>query len=125
MPGGVQESQELKQPIFTPTTKADAGHDEPISMDDIVNMVGLRTAQELEEKSLAVYKSAREYALSKGIIIADTKFEFGIDNGRLILLDESLTPDSSRFWDAAKYKAGQSQDSMDNQPVRDFLSASG
>ena len=125
MPGGLQESQELKQPIFTPTTKAEAGHDESISMDDIVKMVGLRTAQELEEKSLAVYNSACEYALSKGIIIADTKFEFGVDNGRLVLIDEVLTPDSSRFWDVEKYRVGQSQDSFDKQPVRDWLTASG
>jgi phosphoribosylaminoimidazole-succinocarboxamide synthase len=125
MPSGLRESQEIKQPIFTPTTKAEAGHDEPISRDEITKMIGLRTAQELEEKSLVVYKSAREYALSKGIIIADTKFEFGIDNGRLVLIDELLTPDSSRFWDANLYKVGQSQDSLDKQPVRDWLTASG
>lgn len=125
MPKGLKESQELESPIFTPTTKADVGHDEPISMDDIVKLIGLRTAQEMEETSLAVYNYAREHARSKGIIIADTKFEFGIDNGRLTLIDELLTPDSSRFWDIEKYKAGSSQESFDKQPVRDWLAATG
>ena len=125
MPRGLEESQELKQPLFTPTTKAATGHDEAISREEIIRIIGLRTAHELEEKSLAIYKSAREYALSKGIIIADTKFEFGIDNGRLILIDEALTPDSSRFWDAGNYKVGQPLDSLDKQPVRDWLVASG
>ncbi len=125
MPKGMQESQELPQPLFTPTTKADTGHDEPVTKDYITKGFGLHIGQELEEKSLAIYNAAREYALSKGIIIADTKFEFGIDNGKLILIDELLTPDSSRFWDAEKYKAGQPQESMDKQPVRDWLTASG
>ena len=125
MPKGLLESQELKEPIYTPTTKADTGHDEPITTAEIVKLIGLRTAQEMQEKSLAVYNYAREYALRKGIIIADTKFEFGIDNGRLTLIDEILTPDSSRFWDTEIYKVGQSQDSFDKQPVRDWLAASG
>ena len=125
MPGGLQESQELKQPLFTPTTKAETGHDEPITKDNMIKLVGLRIALEIEEKSVALYKYACDYAMSKGIIIADTKFEFGIDNGRLILIDEILTPDSSRFWDASKYKAGQPQTSLDKQPVRDWLTASG
>jgi phosphoribosylaminoimidazole-succinocarboxamide synthase len=125
MPRGLEESQELTQPLFTPTTKAEAGHDEPITAKEIVKLLGLRTAQELEEKSLAVYSYAREYAKSKGIIIADTKFEFGIDNGRLTLIDELLTPDSSRFWDASQYEPGRSQASFDKQPVRDWLTASG
>ena len=125
MPKGLKESQELKEPIFTPTTKAETGHDEPITMKDIIKLIGLHTAQEIEEKSLAIYNYAREYARSQGIIIADTKFEFGIDNGRLTLIDEILTPDSSRFWDAEQYKAGQSQASYDKQPVRDWLVASG
>ena len=125
MPKGLQESQELKEPIFTPTTKAETGHDEPITNKEIIKLIGLRTAQEMEEKSLAVYKFAREYAQGKGIIIADTKFEFGIDNGRLTLIDEILTPDSSRFWDIERYKAGQPQESFDKQPVRDWLTASG
>jgi phosphoribosylaminoimidazole-succinocarboxamide synthase len=125
MPKGMEESQELKQPLFTPTTKAETGHDEPITTKQIVKLIGLRTAQEMEEKSLAVYNHAREYAKSKGIIIADTKFEFGIDNGRLALIDEMLTPDSSRFWSPDQYKAGRSQESLDKQPVRDWLTASG
>jgi phosphoribosylaminoimidazole-succinocarboxamide synthase len=125
MEEGLRESQKLDQALFTPTTKADTGHDEPLSREEITKLVGLRLAKEMEEKSLAVYEYAREYALTKGIIIADTKFEFGIDNGRLILIDEILTPDSSRFWDASHYKVGQSQPSLDKQPVRDWLVASG
>jgi phosphoribosylaminoimidazole-succinocarboxamide synthase len=125
MPKGMLESQQFPEPLFTPTTKADSGHDEPVSKDYISKMFGIRVAQELEEKSTLLYISARKYALSKGIIIADTKFEYGIDNGKLILIDEVLTPDSSRFWDASKYKAGQSQESFDKQPVRDWLVAAG
>jgi phosphoribosylaminoimidazole-succinocarboxamide synthase len=125
MPRGLVESQELDRPIFTPTTKAEAGHDEPISTKEIVKLLGKGMARELEEKSLAVYAFAREYARTKGIIIADTKFEFGIDNGRLILIDELLTPDSSRFWDTGQYQPGRSQASFDKQPVRDWLVASG
>lgn len=125
MPRGLEESQELKQPLFTPTTKADTGHDEPVTREYVTKAFGLRVSQELEEKSISLYNYAREYALSKGIIIADTKFEFGIDNGKLTLIDELLTPDSSRFWDAIKYKPGRSQDSLDKQPVRDWLTASG
>lgn len=125
MPKGLKESQVLPQPLFTPTTKAETGHDEPITMKSLIKLIGLRTAKELEEKSLAIYNCAREYAIKRGIIIADTKFEFGIDDGRLILIDELLTPDSSRFWDASQYKVGQSQPSFDKQPVRDWLLRSG
>jgi len=125
MPKGLQESQKLEKPIFTPTTKAETGHDEPITMNEIIKLIGMSTAQEMEEKSLALYNYAHEYAQSKGIIIADTKFEFGIDNGRLALIDELLTPDSSRLWDVNKYRVGQSQESLDKQPVRDWLVASG
>jgi phosphoribosylaminoimidazole-succinocarboxamide synthase len=125
MPKGLKESQELSQPLFTPTTKAETGHDQPITMKDIIKLIGLRIAQEIEEKSLSIYNSAREYAQSRGIIIADTKFEFGIDNGQLILIDELLTPDSSRFWDAELYRVGQSQHSFDKQPVRDWLVQAG
>jgi phosphoribosylaminoimidazole-succinocarboxamide synthase len=125
MPRGLEESQELAQPIFTPTTKAEAGHDEPITAKELVKLLGPNIAKELEEKSLEVYNYAREYAKSKGIIIADTKFEFGIDNGRLTLIDELLTPDSSRFWDADLYEPGRSQANFDKQPVRDWLTASG
>jgi phosphoribosylaminoimidazole-succinocarboxamide synthase len=125
MPASLEESQELTKPIFTPTTKAEAGHDVPITAKEIVKMLGPRTAREMEEKSLAIYAYAREYAKSKDIIIADTKFEFGIDNGRLILIDELITPDSSRFWDASQYQEGRSQASFDKQPLRDWLTASG
>jgi phosphoribosylaminoimidazole-succinocarboxamide synthase len=122
---GMKESQKLAKTIFTPTTKSDAGHDEPMKKGEIIKLVGLHIAQELEEKSIALYENAREYAQTKGIIIADTKFEFGIDNGKLILIDEALTPDSSRFWDTSQYKIGQSQPSFDKQPVRDWLVAQG
>jgi phosphoribosylaminoimidazole-succinocarboxamide synthase len=124
-PKGLQESQELPQPLFTPTTKAEAGHDEPLSKKDLENLVGKTTAGELEESSLAVYQYARDYARGRGVIIADTKFEFGFADGKLILIDELLTPDSSRFWDASQYKIGRSQPSFDKQPVRDWLTASG
>ncbi|MBN2462867.1 MAG: phosphoribosylaminoimidazolesuccinocarboxamide synthase [Dehalococcoidia bacterium] len=124
-PKGLQESQELPEPIFTPTTKAETGHDEPLNKKEMENLVGKTTALEIEEKSLAVYRYAREYARGQGIIIADTKFEFGFVDGNLILIDELLTPDSSRFWDVAKYTEGRPQPSLDKQPVRDWLVASG
>jgi phosphoribosylaminoimidazole-succinocarboxamide synthase len=124
-PKGLQESQELPKPIFTPTTKAEAGHDEPLSKKELENLVGKSTATKLEESSLAVYTYARDYARGHGVIIADTKFEFGFANGKLILIDELLTPDSSRFWDASRYSTGSSQPSLDKQPVRDWLVASG
>jgi phosphoribosylaminoimidazole-succinocarboxamide synthase len=124
-PKGLQESQELPEPLFTPTTKAEAGHDEPLSKKELENLVGKTTAHELEEKSLAVYQFARDYAHGRGVIIADTKFEFGFADGKLILIDELLTPDSSRFWDASQYKIGRSQPSFDKQPVRDWLTAAG
>ncbi len=122
---GLQESQELPQPLFTPTTKAESGHDQPLTMDEIKSLVGENIAEELKEKSLAIYSYAQEYARTRGIIIADTKMEFGQDNGKLILIDELLTPDSSRFWDASRYQVGQSQPSYDKQPVRDWLTQSG
>jgi phosphoribosylaminoimidazole-succinocarboxamide synthase len=125
MPAGLRESEQLYQPLFTPTTKAEAGHDTPLTKAQMVKIFGLPISREIEEKSLVLYKSAQDYALTKGIIIADTKFEFGIDNGRLILIDEAVTPDSSRLWNAAKYNAGQPQDSLDKQPVRDWLMAAG
>ncbi len=124
-PKGLQESQELPEPLFTPTTKADTGHDEPLNKKEMENLVGKSTARELEEKSLAVYRYARDYARSRGVIIADTKFEFGIVDGKLILIDELLTPDSSRFWDATQYAVGRPQPGFDKQPVRDWLVASG
>jgi phosphoribosylaminoimidazole-succinocarboxamide synthase len=125
LPKGLKESQELPQPLFTPTTKAETGHDQPLSMDEMKTLVGEAIAQEMKEKSLTIYNYARNYAIARGIIIADTKMEFGLDNGKLILIDELLTPDSSRFWDAELYRVGQSQPSYDKQPVRDWLVQSG
>lgn len=125
LPEGLQESQELPEPIFTPTTKAETGHDQPLSVDDMKKLLGESLAGEIKEKSLAVYNYARQYALSRGIIIADTKMEFGLDNGKLILIDELLTPDSSRFWGIEQYEVGRSQPSYDKQPVRDWLTQSG
>ena len=125
LPKGLEESQELPQPIFTPTTKAETGHDQPLNMDEMKKLVGETLAEEMREKSLAIYSYAREYARARGIIIADTKMEFGLDNNKLILIDELLTPDSSRFWDAKQYKVGQSQPSYDKQPVRDWLVQAG
>ncbi len=125
LPKGLKESQELPRPIFTPTTKAEEGHDMPLSMAEVKELVGNSLAEKMKEKSLAIYSYAREYAISRGFIIADTKLEFGLDDGRLILIDELLTPDSSRFWDTELYKVGQRQDSFDKQPVRDWLTGSG
>jgi len=125
LPKGLKQSQELPQPLFTPTTKAETGHDQPLSMGEVKKLVGDHIAEEMEEKSLAVYNYAQQYAIARGIIIADTKFEFGLDGDRLILIDELLTPDSSRFWDAELYKVGQSQPSFDKQPVRDWLTELG
>ena len=124
-PKGLQESQELPQPLFTPTTKAEAGHDEPLTKKEMESLVGKTTAGKLEEGSLAVYQFAGDYARGRGVIIADTKFEFGFVEDKLILIDELLTPDSSRFWDASRYTVGHSQPSFDKQPVRDWLTASG
>ena len=125
MAEGLLESQELPRPLFTPTTKAETGHDQPLTMDEVSKLVSEALTEEMKEKSLAVYKYARDYARTRGIIIADTKMEFGLDNGKLILIDELLTPDSSRFWDAGQYKVGQAQPSYDKQPVRDWLVQSG
>jgi phosphoribosylaminoimidazole-succinocarboxamide synthase len=125
LPMGLKESEKLPEPIFTPTTKADAGHDMPLTQAETEKLVGKALATRLKEKTLAVYELARKYALEKGIIIADTKVEFGLDNGELVLIDELLTPDSSRFWEASQYKVGQSQPSYDKQPVRDWLADSG
>jgi len=125
LPVDLQEGQELPHLLFTPTTKAETGHDQPLSMDEVKRLEGETLGEEIREKSLAIYSYAREYARARGIIIADTKIEFGLDNGKLILIDELLTPDSSRFWDAGEYKVGQSQPSYDKQPVRDWLVQSG
>jgi phosphoribosylaminoimidazole-succinocarboxamide synthase len=125
LPSGMKESQELPQPIFTPTTKSDTEHDRPLTSQDMKNLGIENLFRELEQKSLLVYSYARDYAKRRGIIIADTKFEFGFINARLALIDELLTPDSSRFWDANQYRVGYSQPSFDKQPVRDWLVASG
>jgi phosphoribosylaminoimidazole-succinocarboxamide synthase len=125
MPEGLVESQKLEKPIFTPSTKADNGHDEPMTMKEVEKTVGAQMAKELVEKSLALYEFGCEYAAERNLIIADTKFEFGVDNNRLMLIDEILTPDSSRFWDEDIYKPGQSQPSFDKQPLRDYLVSTG
>jgi phosphoribosylaminoimidazole-succinocarboxamide synthase len=122
---GFKESQALLQPMFTPTTKAETGHDQSLTLGEMKKLVGNTLAEQIKEKSLAIYDFARQYALERGIVIADTKMEFGLDKGRLILIDELLTPDSSRFWDARQYRVGQSQPSYDKQPVRDWLIQSG
>jgi len=124
-PSGLKESQQLLQPIFTPTTKEESGHDQPLLVDDLAQLVGKALAEELKEKSLSIYRSTEEYARTRGIIIADTKLEFGLVDNQIILIDELLTPDSSRFWDADSYKEGQPQPSFDKQMVRDWLVASG
>ena len=125
LPQGMKESQELLQPVFTPTTKSDTEHDRPLDNQDIKGLGIENLFEELEQKSLLIYRYARDYAKARGIIIADTKFEFGFIDGQLALIDEVLTPDSSRFWDASQYEVGHSQPSFDKQPVRDWLSAAG
>jgi phosphoribosylaminoimidazole-succinocarboxamide synthase len=121
LPKNLKESQKLEEPIFTPSTKAESGHDQNITFDQMCEIIGDNLASEIKKTSLAIYNKASKYALEKGIIIADTKMEFGIYNGKLMLIDELLTPDSSRFWLVADYKVGQSQDSFDKQIVRDYL----
>lgn len=126
LPEGLQESQKLPEPIFTPTTKAAEGHDENISFGEVCNLIGKDLAEELRAKTIEVYQKCADYALTKGVIIADTKFEFGIDeNGKLVIGDEVLTPDSSRFWPAADYQVGQSQKSFDKQYIRDWIKSTG
>jgi len=122
LPSALKQCQKLPAPIFTPATKAASGHDENISQERAADMVGAATAAELRERSIALYTSAAEYAAGCGVIIADTKFEWGRDgNGQLTLIDEVLTPDSSRFWPAEGYKAGKDQPSFDKQFVRNYL----
>ena len=125
LPKKMLESQELPEPLFTPTMKADTGHDMPMSIEKMGKLIGVEMANNIKEKSLAIYNFARKQAISKGIIIADTKFEFGLEEDKLIIIDEMLTPDSSRFWDARLYKPGQPQPSYDKQPVRDWLTNTG
>jgi phosphoribosylaminoimidazole-succinocarboxamide synthase len=121
LPAGLQESSELPEPIFTPATKAETGHDENIPFEEAARIVGQDIAERVRTLSIEIYSQARAYARERGIIIADTKFEFGIFNGDLILIDEVLTPDSSRFWPADEYAAGKNQPSFDKQFVRDYL----
>jgi phosphoribosylaminoimidazole-succinocarboxamide synthase len=121
LPAGLKESSELPEPIFTPATKAETGHDENISFDEARKITGDEIAEHARAASLKIYNFARDYARKRGIIIADTKFEFGIFDGKLILIDEVLTPDSSRFWPADKYAPGKGQPSFDKQFVRDYL----
>ena len=124
LPKGLQESQKLEEPIFTPSTKAAEGHDENISFEKTCEIIGTDLAQKIKNASIEIYKKCAEYALSRGIIIADTKFEFGLDEkGNLVLGDEVLTPDSSRFWPLDEYTVGKSQKSFDKQYLRDWLKA--
>jgi len=125
LPGGLRESEQLPHPIFTPATKAESGHDENISFDSAADIIGEETVRQLQKLSLELYDTAARSALKHGIIIADTKFEFGRHRDTITLIDEALTPDSSRFWDATIYQPGRSQPSYDKQFVRDWLLASG
>ena len=126
LPKGLKESDKLAQPLFTPSSKAEVGdHDINISFEEAVKLVGGETAEKLKKLSLEIYLTGAEYALSKGIIIADTKFEFGLLEGEIILIDEILTPDSSRFWPLNDYEPGRGQNSFDKQFVRDWLTESG
>jgi len=120
-PPDLRESEKLPSPIFTPSTKSDDGHDANISYNELVDIIGKETAELCRDKSLAVYTKAADYARTKGIIIADTKFEFGYKDGTFILIDEVLSPDSSRFWPVDTYEVGKSQPSFDKQPIRDYL----
>ena len=123
LPAGLTESEKLPEPIFTPTTKADAGHDMPMTFGEVGTAVGVELANTLRERSLDLYRRGAEHARSRGLIIADTKFEFGLDGDELILIDEVMTPDSSRFWPEDTYEPGRGQASFDKQFVRDWLNS--
>lgn len=125
MPAGLQESEKMPSPLFTPTTKSETEHDRPLTDRDVAELGLEHTMQALEDATRTVYTYAVDYAEERGIIIADTKFEFGWLNGELILIDEALTPDSSRFWASSQYEIGKPQPSYDKQPVRDWLAGSG
>ena len=125
VPAGMVESEQFPEPLFTPTTKAEVGHDENMSYEEMEELVGAEVANAIKLRTLAIYQYAAQYAAERGIIIADTKLEFGIVDGEPILIDEMLTPDSSRFWPADEYKTGQGQPSFDKQFVRDWLTQSG
>jgi len=121
LPEGLKEAEKLPEPIFTPSTKAESGHDLPITEKELIDQIGSELTEFLKTKSIDIYKRASEFALKKGVIIADTKFEFGELDGKIILIDEILTPDSSRFWPVDTYKPGKAQFSYDKQFVRDYL----
>ncbi|HHW22247.1 MAG TPA: phosphoribosylaminoimidazolesuccinocarboxamide synthase [Clostridiaceae bacterium] len=121
LPAGLRQADRLPEPIFTPSTKAKEGHDINVSYEYVKEQIGEELASELKEKSIALYKKASEYALSKGIILADTKFEFGMLDGRLVVADEMFTPDSSRFWELSDYEPGRAQKSFDKQYLREYL----
>ena len=125
LPEGLREADRLPEPIFTPSTKAEVGHDENISREQLADLVGADLARQLEERSIALYAEGARRAEAVGLILADTKFEFGWIDGELAVIDEVLTPDSSRFWDAAAYAPGSSPQSFDKQFVRDFVAATG
>jgi phosphoribosylaminoimidazole-succinocarboxamide synthase len=125
IPAGMVESEQFPEPLFTPTTKAEEGHDQNMTYGELVDLVGQEVANAVRLRTLALYKYAEQYALQRGIIIADTKFEFGLLDDEPIVIDEMLTPDSSRFWPADEYRTGQSQPSFDKQFVRNWLSQSG
>jgi phosphoribosylaminoimidazole-succinocarboxamide synthase len=121
LPPGLQQASKLERPIFTPATKAQTGHDENIGFEEVVKTVGRDTAETLKDLTLSIYGRAAEYAETKGLILADTKFEFGVVDGRITLIDEVLTPDSSRYWPRSDYRVGTSPPSFDKQFVRDYL----
>ena len=121
LPGGLRDSERLEQPIFTPSTKAEKGHDENISFAEVERLIGGDLARQVRDVSLRIYSEARDHALARGLILADTKFEFGVRDGQLVWIDEALTPDSSRFWPAHGYEPGRAQPSFDKQYVRDYL----
>jgi phosphoribosylaminoimidazole-succinocarboxamide synthase len=125
LPDGLRDAERLPEPIFTPSTKAEIGHDENITRERLAEMVGADLARELEDRSLALYRAGAERAAEVGLILADTKFEFGWIDGSVAVIDELLTPDSSRFWDTSLYEPGASPPSFDKQYVRDFVAASG
>ena len=125
LPPGLDEAHQLREPIFTPTTKAAEGHDLPLTFEETIDLIGRGLAEKLREITVTLYERGAEIAAERGIIVADTKFEFGFAGGELILIDEVLTPDSSRFWPAVGYEPGRAQPSFDKQFVRDWLDASG
>lgn len=126
LPTGMRQAERLAEPIFTPATKAERGHDENIPFEELCNRIGIELASELRERSLQLYRYAHDYAIERGLILADTKFEFGIrPSGNLLLIDEALTPDSSRYWLAETYQPGKPQHEFDKQVLRDWLDAQG